>query len=88
MENISSNKSTSEQQRQRWRINVANRRRIEQSKRKKNNLENTTNIVQMPIRALRLRMTFIRQMARLVTNAISITFFLIITVCHWPIMSF
>jgi len=59
MENISSNKSTSEQQGQRWRINAANKRHrmtpqqrlIEQSKRKKNNLENTANIVQMPNRA-------------------------------------
>jgi len=53
MENITSNKSKSEQQKQRWRINAANRRRkmtlqqrlIEQSKRRKNNPENTPNIV-------------------------------------------
>jgi len=59
MENIPSNKSTLEQQRQRWRINVANRRRrmisqqrlIKQSKKRTNNPENTTNIVQMPNRA-------------------------------------
>ncbi|QCE02981.1 hypothetical protein DEO72_LG9g2855 [Vigna unguiculata] len=44
-------------------------RLIEQSKRRKNNPENTTNIVQMPNRAPRLRMTSIRQMARSVTNA-------------------
>jgi len=89
MENISSNKSTSEQQRQRWRINAANRRRrmtpqqrlIERSKRRKNNPENTTNIVQMPNRAPRLRMTSIRQMARSVTNAGNIAFFLITNVC-------
>jgi len=90
MENIPSNKSTSEQQRQRWRINAANRRRrmtpqerlIEKSKRRKNNPENTINIVQMPNRALRLRMTSIRQMAQSVTDAGNITFLLIIIVCH------
>jgi len=57
MENIFSNKSKSEQQRQRWRINAANRRcgmtsqqkLIEQSKTRKNNPENTTNIVQIKI---------------------------------------
>jgi len=89
MENIPSNKSTSEQQKQRWRINVANRRHrmipqqrlIEQSKRRKNNPENTTNIVQRPNRAPRLRMTSIRQMARSVTNAGNIIFFLITIVC-------
>jgi len=89
LEDIPSNKSTSEQQRQRWRIIAVNRRRrmtpqqrlIEQSKRRKNNPENTTNIVQMPNRAPRLRMTSIRQMARSATNAGNITFFLITAVC-------
>ena len=93
MENIPSNKSKSEQQRQRWRINVANRRcrmtseqkLIEQYKIKKNNPESTTNIVQIKIIKIIINKSHNNRMqylcCRSITNAGNITFFLITIVC-------
>jgi len=54
---------------------IPQQRLIEQSKRRKNNPENTANIVQMPNRTPGLRMTSIRQMARSVTMQVTPHFF-------------